>query len=118
MPTTPTGDKDTRSLDDLGKRLDKARARGDRAAGKFTKVGGNPTSGLGMAMRVSVVLVSAFGVGFGIGLGLGLGFVFAFAFAFAFGFVLSVLLLVLNFKENTSWQQRSINRADQFNRSF
>ena len=67
MPTTPTGDKDTRSLDDLGKRLDKARARGDGAAGKFTKVGGNPTSGLGMAMRISVELVSAFGVGFGVG---------------------------------------------------
>jgi ATP synthase protein I len=67
VPTTPTGDEDTRSLDDLGKRLDKARARGDRAAGKVTKVGGNPTSGMGMAMRVSVELVSAFGVGFGIG---------------------------------------------------
>lgn len=67
MPTTPAGEEDTRSLDDLGKRLDKARARGDRAAGKFNKVGGNPTSGLGMAMRVSVELISAFGVGFGIG---------------------------------------------------
>ena len=67
MSTTPAGDKDTRSLKDLGKRLDAARSRGDRTAGKVTKAGGNPTSGLGMAMRVSVELVSAFGVGFGIG---------------------------------------------------
>ena len=67
MPTTPAGNEDTRSLDDLGKRLDKARARGERAEGKFNKVGGNPKSGLGMAMRVSVELISAFVVGFGIG---------------------------------------------------
>ena len=67
MPTILAGEKNTRSLDDLGKRLDTARSRGDRAAGKFTKTGGNPTSGLGMAMRISVELVSAFGVGFAIG---------------------------------------------------
>ncbi|MBT6221296.1 MAG: AtpZ/AtpI family protein [Rhodospirillaceae bacterium] len=64
---TKTGDEDARSLEDLGKRLNKARARGDRAAGRFTKVSGNPTSGVAMAMRIGVELVAAFGVGFGVG---------------------------------------------------
>ncbi len=59
--------EEKQGLDDIGRRLNKARAEHDKPSGLAMKMKAPPSNVLGLAFRVSVEVVSALAVGFGIG---------------------------------------------------